>query len=399
MNDNVKNIVLVIIAGIFVFGAFAVNLFTPDETISISERRELANLPTFSFTKIKENVDKIIEKSGDEVSLIETYIKQFDNEVESFTQNFEKYTLDHFVGRDAYRTLKAFVAFNIFNQSDNNKIYIADGHASEYFDTLKEGDINAAIKAYNKLYEKFLKGMNVYYSIIPDKNYFIAEENGYPVVDYEQFEKMITDGVNKNIKYIDIFDELTIDDYYKTDIHWRQENLDKVINKLASNMNFKPYNNYTENELEGFYGVYYGQSALPMTSETLKYYTADFMEDVTVKFFDTEEWKYVEKEMYDLEGYKGVDPYDIYLHGPEPAIVIENPNAASDKELILFRDSFGSSLAPLLINGYKKITILDLRYMDTRLYTDEIVEFNKGQDVLIMNCTSVLNNASIFKVN
>ena len=30
---------------------------------------------------------------------------------------------------------------------------------------------------------------------------------------------------------------------------------------------------------------------------------------------------------------------------------LENPDAGTDKELVIFRDSFAASLAPLLLNG------------------------------------------------
>ena len=48
-------------------------------------------------------------------------------------------------------------------------------------------------------------------------------------------------------------------------------------------------------------------------------------------------------------------------------ITIENPQApgtdAEGRELVVFRDSFGSSLLPLMISGYEKITIFDIRYL------------------------------------
>ena len=39
------------------------------------------------------------------------------------------------------------------------------------------------------MYETYLKDtcVNVYLSVIPDKNYFLAAENGYPAMDYEKF--------------------------------------------------------------------------------------------------------------------------------------------------------------------------------------------------------------------
>ena len=37
-------------------------------------------------------------------------------------------------------------------------------------------------------------------------------------------------------------------------------------------------------------------------------------------------------------------------------LTVDNPNARTDRELVIFRDSFGSSLAPLLLEGYSRVT-------------------------------------------
>ena len=95
-------------------------------------------------------------------------------------------------------------------------------------------------------------------------------------------------------------------------------------------------------------------------------------------------------KVYDLQKYKNSkDKYDIYLSGPTSVIRIENPSANNDKELLLFRDSFGSSIAPLLIENYRKITLIDLRYINSELLT-EYIEFN-NQDVLFLYSGVVLN--------
>jgi hypothetical protein len=73
-------------------------------------------------------------------------------------------------------------------------------------------------------------------------------------------------------------------------------------------------------------------------------------------------------------------------------IEITNPNATTDKELVIFRDSFGSSLSPLLVEGYAKVTVLDIRYMNSSML-NRYVRFN-DQDVLFIYSTLVLNNSS-----
>ena len=82
-------------------------------------------------------------------------------------------------------------------------------------------------------------------------------------------------------------------------------------------------------------------------------------------------------------------------------ITLENPEVAKrlgeEKELIIFRDSFGSSLAPLLTTEYSKITLVDLRYIASPLLRN-VVDFKAGQDVLIIYSTEILNNGSILKI-
>ena len=74
---------------------------------------------------------------------------------------------------------------------------------------------------------------------------------------------------------------------------------------------------------------------------------------------------------------------------------MENKNAKNDKELVLFRDSFGSSLAPLLTEEYAKITLVDLRYIDSN-YLGKVVEFT-NKDILIMLNTQTINNSYMLR--
>ncbi len=85
----------------------------------------------------------------------------------------------------------------------------------------------------------------------------------------------------------------------------------------------------------------------------------------------------------------------MYLSGARALLTIENPEAKTDRELIIFRDSFGSSLAPLLVQGYAKVTLVDIRYLRADML-DQVMDFY-GQDVLFLYSTLVLNNSSGIK--
>ena len=85
----------------------------------------------------------------------------------------------------------------------------------------------------------------------------------------------------------------------------------------------------------------------------------------------------------------------MFLSGSKSLLTIENPNASTDKELIVFRDSFGSSIAPLFAEGYAKITLVDIRYISPNML-GRFIEFT-NQDVLFLYSTSVLNNSITIK--
>ncbi len=379
MSDKIKDIFVVVIFFLFVFGFFIINLVKAPDEISVSERRKLQQFPEFTYNTVMAKT----EADG------------------NFMRFFEKYTLDQFVWRDTFRELKAKVSFNIFMKKDNNNIYIVDGQVSKYWSTMNEALIKDAANKFNKIYNSKLKnkGMNVYYSLIPDKNYFIAEQNGYPSIDYDKFVSIMKENMNVDIKYIDIFNDLTVDDYYATDIHWRQEKISKIVEKLASRMGINVEAEYEEKTLEPFYGVYYGQSALPIEGEKLVYLTNEVLENCKVTGLDGTTAEFYDTKIYNEEDFKNVDPYDIFLEGAKPFFVIENEAATSDKELIIYRDSFGSSLIPLMVQGYKKITVIDLRYI-ANIMIDQynLVEYKEGTDVLFLYSTEVLNNSSILKV-
>ena len=151
--------------------------------------------------------------------------------------------------------------------------------------------------------------------------------------------------------------------------------------------------NYKENILDNpFGGVYYGQSGLPfLAKEELVYLTSDILDGCTVKTYDSQ-GRPTEMSVYDMEKAYDKDPYEIYLSGSLSLIEITNPNATTDKELVIFRDSFGSSLSPLLVEGYAKVTVVDIRYMNSNML-NRYVRFT-NQDVLFIYSTLVLNNSS-----
>ncbi len=361
-NDRVTVGVMVLI----LFGFLIGNIAKSDEKISISERRKLAQFPKISVENIKDG---------------------------TFMSGFESYAKDQFPLREQFRALKTAFSLYVLGQSDQHELYIKNGSIAKMEYPLRADSLQYATTRFEEVYERYLLGTDtdVYLTIVPDKSYFLADENDYPSMDYDALAEQVRDGM-EYAQYIDIFGDLQISDYYHTDAHWRQEQITDVARHLAGTMGVELTQQYEKKELEKpFYGVYYGQLALPVKPDTLYYLDDDILDHCTV--YDYED--HAENKIYDLTKTEGNDLYEIFLGGSKSLLSIENPNAKTDRELIMFRDSFGSSIAPLLADGYAKITLVDLRYLPMERIGNYI-DF-KDQDVLFLYSTSVLNHSETLK--
>lgn len=278
-------------------------------------------------------------------------------------------------------------------ERDENGVYLAEGYAARLEYPLNEKNITYAAKRFTYVYEEYLSGScdNIYVSVIPDKNYFLAEKNGYPALDYAELTAQLT-GQMDFAEYIDIFPLLELSDYYRTDTHWRQEKITDIAAHIAGAMGVSLSAEYTEKTLDApFYGVHCRQADIDIEPDTLIYLENDTLSECRV--YDGETDSYT--DIYNMELAAGDDPYEIFLSGAKSLLTIENPAAPQEKELVIFRDSFASSLAPLLAEGYSKITLVDIRYLAPQLL-GRFVDFH-GQDILFIYSAPVLNNSTTIK--
>ncbi len=363
-----KNIITTVLFAALMFGFSVLCIFRPSEAFSESERRELASFPEFSTESVLNG---------------------------EFTADFETYATERFPYRDVFRGIKAAFATNVLQRLDNNGLFVAEGHISKIDSAENPEMMDYAAEKFLYLYDAYMKdkGLNVYFSIIPDKNFLLAEPNGYPSLDYEAFAEKMKEKT-QYMNYIDVTDLLQLEDYYNTDTHWRQEKITDIAERLANEMGADVNAGYVENKLnKPFYGVYHGQLAMPFEPDEIVYLTNDTIDNCIVTYYDTGMPK--SGEMYNMKKAEGKDPYEMFLSGTTPLVTIENPNAKTERELIMFRDSFGSSLAPLMAEGYKKITVVDIRYIQSA-FVGNLVEF-ENCDVLFVYSTTLLNNSLALK--
>ena len=88
----------------------------------------------------------------------------------------EEYLLDQFYLRENFRKIKTFVNTKIFNEKDNNDIYIVDNGIYKMEYKLNENSIYNSANLYNKIAQTYFKNSNIYYTIVPDENLFCSTE-------------------------------------------------------------------------------------------------------------------------------------------------------------------------------------------------------------------------------
>lgn len=362
MSDKVRNVVVTISFLFVIIILLIANLIKQDTEVSLAERRKLQQFPELSAEGLFKG---------------------------SFFEKFEKYTMDQFVQREAFRSLKTNIEMNVLKKQDSNNIYEYDGKLIEQIYPLNEKSVANLTKKINEIKQKYLDETNkVYYAIVPDKNYFV--DSNHLKLDYQKLQDIMADDL-KWAEYINLFDCLDLSSYYATDSHWKQEQLQTVVERMARNMNLKLEGQYEENKVVDFKGVYTGQFPIEIDSDEIRVLTNEMIEDCTVYNHETGK----RTKIYDMSKINAPDKYDIYLSGATPLLTIENPKANQNKELIVFRDSYGSSLAPLLVEGYSKITVIDTRYISPKIL-GEYVEF-QNKDVIFIYSTLLINNSTSLK--
>lgn len=272
--------------------------------------------------------------------------------------------------------------------SDNGFMLI-DGRYTEADELYNEASAIKFAEKFNSLKEEHFAENKVYYATIPEKSYYLK----YKTADFLNHNTISAFLSNALYDWtqIELSDALTINDYYLTDRHWKQENLDRVMKKFSEAMDFS-YNHagYTQTVVENYVGDY--KKDIPeIASEKLTYLVSDGIKNATVDNFQNKKVTTV----YDEAKLTSAIPYDVFLSGATPLTTIKNPNAGNDRRLIIFRDSYGSSIAPLFVDAYAEVTLVDLRYMGSNLLS-QYVNFENAE-ILVLLSDKIVNTSTILK--
>lgn len=326
---------------VFIAGFGLLHLLLPDRSFSPTENRNLSGVPTFSWNALVDG---------------------------SFTTKLEEYLADQFPLRDSWMGLKSRYEYLLGKREFHDVFLAGDTLISNITDTSRADKNLGYIQS---LLEKTDKP--VYLGLIPTAAAIWQDKLPYGAQTFDQFA-YLEQAKELGAQWVDMAGVLLAhaDEplYYRTDHHWTS---------LGAYYGYTAFLEATGQEIpargegttvaDDFYGTLYSTSGVHwLAPDTIEHYVSG--EGVSVENGQTGErgGLYVESQLAEK------DKYSHFLGGNNPLYIIRNPNAATDKTLLVVRDSYTDSLAPFLSQTYSEIHLIDLRYYKTSVasYADSI---------------------------
>lgn len=363
--NEIKRYPLLVLFFVFLFCFMILDALWPKREYSELERRNLQQVPTFSFRSL------------------------FSNE---WTKQYDKYTQDQFVFRDTWLSLQSRSERVLFFKKEIGGAVI--------------GDDNQQFTKMYALKPTEAKQLSVNTLVLQN---FLAEHEGHatfmlapsasliyedrlptdtPMLDEESYLNDIfaqtgTGSLDLRPAFTAAKDDTQL--YYYTDHHWTTDGGAYVAYQaFCETQGFTPVV-YAQDDyatIENFYGTTYAKSLLWNTkAETIRY--LDLPNKLTVwNVAGTGELtENFTAGLYDMEKVDTMDKYSMFLYGNQGYTTIEGTGTG---KLLVIKDSYANSLIPFLLPHYAEIGVVDPRayklnindLMTEQGYEDALVVFN-----------------------
>ena len=354
-------------------GVFLVaNAVSPDRTFSEVENRKLEQLPAVDF-----GTPEKLFRDGN-----------FFNG--QFMRDFETYTTDQFIGRDAWVDLKARTE-RALGKKENNDVYFADNDTLiTRFDQPAADRVTENLNYVNKFVENV--DIPVVFSLIPTQACIWADRLPEGAPNASQTDLMTqAQGVVTGATWADVYTPLMEhkdeDIFYRTDHHWTSLGAYYGYTGLASALGYTPVplTDYTPTVRSNeFYGTVFSSSGVRWVKpDTITTYVPDDGITVVSHTYDNSGNPVEEQRALYVESFLSVkDKYSMFLGGNQSLGVVTNTNNPDGPKLLIIRDSYADSLVPFLTAHYSEIHLIDPRYY--HLSVKDYVEQNGIDQALVL---------------
>ena len=352
--------------------------------LSPLEFRQLADYPIRgkSADKLKENV----------------VTGRFSSDVDSFLE-------DHFPGRSFFISLESYSSRLTGRNADKSVVW---GKNGRLFDAPLSVDDESLeqLKTNVSQIDSFCaeNGLEAIYAIVPSSAAICADELPALHLDYPQSVEGLAKGLSSGsvMELGGLFSSAEDPSglLYRTDHHWTMEGVYACYKELCGLLGETPASReYFTVEEYDFYGSYYRKAGLWLTKpDTLEVWRSPLLDSMEV-VLGVESRGDIRTGVYDAEKLAEgeVDKYASYLYSNNGLTVIRNPEG-NGKTLMIVKDSYGNSIAPLLAVNYSNIIMIDTRYYDDPalpLPSELAAEYGAEKLVVVMGEDTALSRCKL----
>lgn len=361
------------------FGLTIMNLMSPDRVFSDKENRYLEKKPKFSFEKLVDG---------------------------EFTEKYEKYVTDQFVSRDKWTQVKTLCELAM-QKKDNNGVYFGkDGyllgkHDDTDIDKVQEKKNINYLAGFIDRYAQKLGNDRVSCMIVPTSGAILKDKLPPYATGYDQ--NSLIDSVKSSLKggtFVDVRDTLSKhrDEYiyYKTDHHWTSLGAYYSYLEWCKDTGIKPIkeDEFTWKPItEEFYGTHYSKANFyNIAPDEINIMEPKEKKSYKVVYNNGEK---TADTLYNDSFLSKRDKYSVFLSGNNPIVDITTENK-NGRNLLIVKDSFGHSFAPIAANNFENIHMIDFRYFSMSI--DEYIKEKNITDILVMyNTINFVTDRNLFK--
>ena len=367
-------------------GVFLVaNAVSPDRTFSEVENRNLEQLPAVDF-----GTPEKLFRDGN-----------FFNG--QFMRDFETYTTDQFIGRDAWVDLKARTE-RALGKKENNNVYFADNDTLiTRFDQPAADRVTENLNYVNKFVENV--DIPVVFSLIPTQACIWADRLPEGAPNASQTDLMAqAQGAVTGATWADVYTPLMEhkdeDIFYRTDHHWTSLGAYYGYTGLASALGYTPVplTDYTPTvRSTEFYGTVFSSSGVRWVKpDTITTYVPDDGITVVSHTYDNSGNPVEEQRALYVESFLSVkDKYSMFLGGNQSLGVVTNTNNPDGPKLLIIRDSYADSLVPFLTAHYSEIHLIDPRYYHLSV-KDYVAQNGIDQALVLYSVPNFVTDGNLF---
>ena len=282
-----------------------------------------------------------------------------------------------------------------------NGLYVEDGKACSmyYFDQEAVGMYTEAIN----IAAERLDGVATVYSIlIPNNSGATLDEDVLAQLggtDQKEALRYFHSLFSPDVVVVETYDQLRAhrDEYiyFRTDHHWTELGAYYAYESFCAAKGIEPSDitKWEQHDYEPFLGSFYQELWLPEMEEnpdTVHVYIPTGTNDM-VYWADGEEYEC--NIIADATDYGVESKYMCFIYGDQGLNKIENPNITDGSCCLLVKDSYGCAFAPLLVDNYQTIWIIDFRYFDGNI--PDFAYEHGVQDVIFLNNMTIAGTQSV----